>query len=418
MHNSAVLRLAAASLACALAAPLFAQQQTFRVFGYVSGRGVAVESQPSWLEGGFGRLTYGGRDAGDHRNLGEAVGQIAIEWTPSRYFDAHVDGLARTKPSGYRGRNAGLVEAYVDGHAFLGDTDEFQLRAGQFFLGTSRENKGELWTSPYTVTLSALNSWVAEEFRPLGAELQWKHGFYTTVAVTAFRGNDTSGALLAWRGWSMGNRISLYNEVLPLPPLVSLRPTGPFKNQRDDGTKPFGHDLDGRTGFAERARFTLPERGAIQFAHVDNRGDRRLYDGEYAWQTKFDVAGLELGNANATILTAEYMTGTTGMGLPDPSPNVDVAFRAAYALLSHKRGRSRWSARYDVFSAHDRIKARPAYYERGHGATVAWMYEMTEHVRGALEYSTVKGRRNAAQLAGFDPDTDGRTVIAEVRYRF
>ena len=41
----------------------------------------------------------------------------------------------------------------------------------------------------------------------------------------AFRNNDSMGALLAWRGWSVGNRLSVYDEVLPLPPLTTLRCT-------------------------------------------------------------------------------------------------------------------------------------------------------------------------------------------------
>ena len=31
------------------------------------------------------------------------------------------------------------------------------MRAGEFFLPTSRENRGNLWTSPYAITFSTLN---------------------------------------------------------------------------------------------------------------------------------------------------------------------------------------------------------------------------------------------------------------------
>src|SRR5918993_1018028 len=126
-----------------------------------------------------------------------------------------------------REEGSGLIEAYADGRLIFG-LDEVQLRAGQFFLPTSRENKDALWASPYAISFSALNTWVAQEVRPIGLDLEWRHtlerGHILTTALTAFRGNDSMGALLGWRGWTVGNRISSYDELLPLPQLSSLFP--------------------------------------------------------------------------------------------------------------------------------------------------------------------------------------------------
>ena len=71
----------------------------------------------------------------------------------------------------------------------------------------------------------------------------------------------------------MTNRLTVYDEGLPLPPLID------FAGFQKDVTHPFMHDLDGKTGFAERVRFTLPERANIQVLHFDNRGDTLLYPG-------------------------------------------------------------------------------------------------------------------------------------------
>src|SRR6185369_9606118 len=135
------------------------------------------------------------------------------------------------------------------------------------FLPTSRENRGNLWTSPYALTFSAVNSWIAHEVRPIGAELEWRHELANlsaiTVAGTAFRGNDTMGTLLGWRGWAISSRVTTYGEELPLPPLASFDDPKSFIDQRN-GTIPFDRDLDGRTGFAGRLRFSVPERGMIQ----------------------------------------------------------------------------------------------------------------------------------------------------------
>ena len=39
------------------------------------------------------------------------------------------------------------------------------------FLPTSRENVDPLWQSPYTLTLSSLNTWIGEEVRLAGLDV-------------------------------------------------------------------------------------------------------------------------------------------------------------------------------------------------------------------------------------------------------
>lgn len=381
---------------------------SFVLSGFLTARAASVTSQPSWLDGGFGRYPIGAASARDSAFRANGLLQLGADWTPSAWFTAHAQGLARLEPSGSKGRRAGLVEAYAELHG-----ESWRLRAGQFFLPTSRENSGPLWTSPYTITWSALNTWIGEEVRPVGADVQWSPSFYLTAGATAFRDNDTSGALLAWRGWSFGNRLSVYNEVLPLPPLFSL-PIG-FPGQRA-GTIPFERDLDGRLGYSVRARFTLPERANVQLTRVDNRGDRRLHNGEYAWRTRFDMIGGQLGTTSPTTLLAEYAWGTTGMGKP---PNfVDARFYAGYLLVSHKAARLRTSARIDVFGTSDRDGVLEKNQEHGIGWTLAAFYEPNDHLRTGLEYSSVSAQRPAAVQSGFDGNTDGRTVTLELRWRY
>jgi hypothetical protein len=411
------MRRTAVLLTLLIAAPLAAQQQTFRLLGVLSGRGVYATGQPSWLSGGFGRLDVGAGGVREHRNELLAIAQLGAEWAPVSWFDAHVSGVARREPDAAGGRRAGLVEGYVDLRA-----GEFQLRAGEFFLPTSRENRDELWTSPYTITLSAWNSWIAQEVRPIGVDGEWKHlgsSAVYTLAGTAFKGNDSMGSLLAWRGWSLGNRLSVHNEVLPLPPLFSLRDPRMFgANQRGDGTLPIGRDLDGRIGWSARVRVTIPERGMIQFARVDNRGERELYRGEYAWATAFNVVSTEVGTRDTTLVAAEFGWGNTGMGFA-PNARVQMKFDAGYLLVSHKLGKMRYSGRFDSFATIDRDHSiAETNTEHGRSWTLAAFYEPNEHSRTGLEFTNVTGGRVAAAESGFDPNTDARTLIAEVRYRF
>ena len=363
--------------------------QSLDLQGYVAARGANTAGSGFRLET-------------DHGDDFDAVAQLGIEWRPSQHFDIHVSGIARED-------DPGLIEAYADARLILG-LDEVQLRAGQVFLPTSRENKDELWASPYTINFSALNTRIAEEFRPIGVDIEWRHvlqrGHIVTTALTGFRGNDSMGALLGWRGWSVGNRLSAYDEVLPLPPLSPF-----FASQRDDGTKPFGQDLDGKTGYAARVRWSVPQRGNVQYAYVDNRGDRELHRGEYAWETSFHILGAEIGNPDDLVVAAEYMRGSTGMGFEPAFVQGD--FYAAYALVSAKRARNRWTARFDLFGVDEKdFSLGGPNDESGQSWTLAWLFDVTPKVRAGAEFTQVTGNNFAGE------DANGRSVTVELRYTF
>jgi len=354
----------------------------FDLQGYVAGRGVQT--------------------AGEEKFLG--VAQLGVEWTPSRHFDIHVSGAAYD-------HDTGLVEAFADARLFFG-LDQLQLRAGQFFLPSSRENKDELWTSPYTINFSALNTWIAEEVRPVGADVEWRHtlgnGHVLTTAATAFRGNDAMGALLGWRGWTIGNRLTTYDAVLPLPPLDSLQTF--FADQRDDGTKPFGEDLDGNTGFAARVRYSVPQIANIQYLYLDNRADRRLHQGEYAWATDFHLISAEAGTPDHTSIAAEYITGSTGMGFPPAFVQAD--FYATYVLLSEKVGRTRWTARYDLFGTQEKdFSLAEPNDESGRSWTLTLMIDVGSSLRLGTELTQVAGHRGPISL-------DAHSYTVEARWKF
>src|SRR5206468_5099300 len=132
-----------AVLTLALTLPALAQP-AFQLHGFVSARGIYTSGQPSWLQGGFGRLDTGAGDVNEHRMLALGVAQIGAEWAPASWIDLHAHGVARRDQSGAGGRRAGVVAAYVDVQS-----EHFQARAGQLFLGTSRENVGPRGSSPY-----------------------------------------------------------------------------------------------------------------------------------------------------------------------------------------------------------------------------------------------------------------------------
>ena len=403
-------------LALTLAAAAHAQP-TIDLTGYVAARGVNATGPSSWLEGGFGRL-----EARGDRDDFTALAHLGVDWHPTHWLDLHASGVARRDPSGFGGDDAGLVEAYADVRKEF-SFDELRLRGGFFFLPTSKENRDDNWASPYTIHFSALNTWIGEEVRPLGVDLQYRHttdaGHTITAGATAFRGNDTMGTLLAWRGWSVGDRLSTYGETLPLPPIHSLEHSGPFRRQRDEGTTPFTSDLDGNTGYAARVRYGIPQRGSFQYTYLDNAGDRRLYPpgsegGEYSWETRFHLFGLELGDPERFVVAAEHMFGDTYMGLETNPAFVEAAISTSYLLVSAKRGRNRWSARYEIFSTKDEDETLLGENndESGRAWTLTWMFDVTQAIRAAAELTQVTGDRAEG------PSLTAHSVTAEVRYRF
>jgi hypothetical protein len=374
--------------------------QSLQFHGYVTAREIYVKAQPSWLQAGAGRFDVGAGSVDDHRTVSVENTQLGLDWTPASWLLFHADGVARHGQSGaVGGKRAGIVQAYADVY-----NEHFRLRAGEFWLPTSRENTDPLWTSKYTITYSALNSWIAQEVRPLGADLQWAPSFYVTLGATAFRGNDTMGTLLAGRGWTFGNYLAVYDENLPTP--------------EPELTRPIGAELDHKNGYAERIRVSLPERAMLQVTHIDNRApiSPTKIHGQEPWQTRFNVISGEAGTTGDTTVAAEWANGSTAVGFPGGSFTMD--FDTAYLLASHKFGHERLSGRVERFSTRD--ASRPAIdFAREHGKawTVAWMHETNPHSRAGLEYVHVIGNRPGLAHA-FDPRTGGSTLSAEYRYAF
>lgn len=373
---------------CALALPSWAQSLQFH--GFLTAREIYVKAQPSWIDGGAGRFDVGASNPNDNRTVNLDVAQLGADWTPASWLLLHADGIARKEPAGSEGRRGGLLQAYAELR-----TDKFRLRGGTFWLPTSRENIDPLWTSPYTITQSALNSWIAQEVRPIGVDVEFSPNYYITLGGTVFRGNDTMGSELAARGWTFGNRLSVYGERLPRP---------------DGGTtRPIGEDLDNRNGYSERLRLQLPERALLQVTHIDNRAERvpRL-KGQTPWDTTFTVVGATLGTNSPSTISAEWARGSTTIGFRTGTFTMD--FETGYILISQKNAMGRWSVRYDRFSTSPRR-------EHGHAWTVAWFRLPSEHLRWGAEYVRVKGDRPALGPV-FDPNTGGTTITVELRYAF
>ncbi|HVR42648.1 MAG TPA: hypothetical protein VMS56_04315, partial [Thermoanaerobaculia bacterium] len=226
-----------------------------------------------------------------------------------------------------------------------------------------------------------------------------------------FVGNDTMGTLLAWRGWSMHDRVSVFDEVLPLPDLWSLSEV--FVLQRD-GTTPFRDDLDDRLGWSARARLER-DRWSAQYTRLDNRGDRNRYGDEYSWETDFHLAGVLVRPSDRWTLAAEYLGGFTAMGR---FVEIEADFGSAYVLASYEAERWRASVRRDWMRVWE-VDGDPRAEnnaEEAWGWTGALLWSLTDRLRVGIELTSVNAARPSAAESGAGLDVGGRVATVDLKW--
>src|SRR3954463_1733832 len=186
--------------------------------------------------------------------------QLGLDWRPSLTLGAHVHLVARNEADGSRRGHFGVTEAFLEQNDHRGE-DRLHIMEGAFFLPTTRENVDALWETPYTLTPSALNSWLGEELRPIGVDAAYTIRHSLTFGGTVFRGNDTFGALPAARGWMLRDHWAVLGEHLPVD--------GEYFTS-------VSAENDGRLGWSYRARWNN-EYANVQYTRIDNRGDALDY---------------------------------------------------------------------------------------------------------------------------------------------
>ena len=183
------------------------------------------------------------------------------------------------------------------------------MKAGAFFPTISLENDDLGWASPYTLTPSAINSWIGDEMRTIGSEgtLRWNSGSLGTISLIGALTccNDEAGVLIADRGWAMDDRpFGLFErERVPDATLRIFHAPVP-------GTTGMFDEIDGIVGWYAGAVWQLPGIAKLTVTRYDNQGDP---DGatarDSAWRTKFWNFGArtQVGLAGADRPAAERL---------------------------------------------------------------------------------------------------------------
>ena len=407
----------AAALACGIAAgaaPVAAAAgeavqlvgaETVKVYADV--RAVGASGEPTWVDDGFGKLRYGGSASGDLRVAPE-LAEAGLVWQPRLGWA--LSGTVVALAQGNGGEfDAGLSEAFLTFKPLGGGPLKISARAGLMWPPVSLEHSGPEWAVSDTITPSAIGSWIGEEVKVVGAELAAKaglgaHELELTAAV--FDLNDTSGALLTFRGWALHDRKALAFRSQPLPPLNDFMQ---YSQPR------FSHPLlDLETGLFKRPGYyvklawapPLPLR--FELFHYDNNGDPLAIndDREWGWRPQFTTLGLMADLGRGFELRAQGLTGRTRMGDQIAGTDwIDMRFRAAYAMVTRRFAQSALSARLDLFDTRNQGGAVDASDdETGWALALAGKHAFNPWLTGLAEYLHVDSDRAARLRAGLEPD--------------
>jgi hypothetical protein len=413
-----LLFLFAPAVAVVAAAPACAQSEIVgpEAFdGQIDLRASVVGGERGWLDGGFGKLRESG-DAGGGTEARLDVAAVDLAWKPR--FGFALSGLVSVTHQDGASNDLDLNEAYLKFSSGPGET-RIDLRAGVFWPPVSLEHGGSNWGVIDTITPSAVNSWIGEEVKVLGAEAAvertvGEHEFVLTGAV--FKHDDMSGTLLSYRGWALHDLRVTPDSDMPLPPLSPI--VAPYQATI---TSPFW-EADGRVGYYARFDWRPPERFALNLFRYDNRGDRLSgQEMQTAWRTHFWNLGGVLAIDGATEAKGQMLWGNTKVGPDTPTGYpVDVDFAAAYLLVGRTIGGGKLSLRGDWFETRDNSRVvQDNNNEDGWAATIAYKHSFGAHVDALAEVLHVESDRPARTLlAGIAADQRQTIGQASLRLHF
>jgi hypothetical protein len=366
---------------------------------------VAADAPTSFQDGGLGILRYG--DNRDGLQLGRA--RLALAQDLGEYLTFKVDASAW----GQHDRNpVDVTEAYLQLHPYpMGDW-RVRVKLGAFYAPISLENRADGWESPYTLSSSAMNSWVAQELRTIGTEfkLEWLgthsgHDFDAGAAFGVYGWNQGAGTALAnsgftisdWQG-SLSGRVGLSSGL--------------------NGSINEYHQYDSHAGTYLGLDVHYLDRITLEGLHYDNRADPAAEDevtDEYAWHTQFNTAGVRAENDSGWTAIVQWMAGRTAVD-PEEFGFLRWDFVTRYLLLSKRSGASTFSARYDDFKV-DAAQSFPEGDQAGHALTLAYRLEPDTHWRFTLEWVRTRGlQENGALFADAAPFATQSAVQLAIRY--
>ena len=363
------------------------------IHALVDVRLAVANGRPSFVNGGFGKTRYQGAAGGGYRADG-GVYEADLMWQP-RFGNALSANISGSWQRDKEGR-FDLMEAFLNylPSSTLGPV-RLSARAGLMWPEISLEHStGGAWTTVNTITPSAINSWVGEEVKVIGAEATARaslgeHDFSFTGGV--FGWNDTSGTLLSFRGWALQDIKATATGYFKLPPLNGF--ITQLQEHRTENTV----EIDHNPGFYLRADWHPPQPVGVAVFYYDNEGDPEAFTkaGQWGWRTRFWNVGLNADVAPGTKVLAQGMTGSTIMGFPEKGQAwVHTDYNSAFVLAVHDFGKFALTGRIEGFQTREHGSEMPSNNsEDGWAWTLAARVPINQYLTGFAEALNVQSRR-------------------------
>ena len=195
----------------------FGAESTFK--GVVDVRAVMVDgadNSKSYLAGDYGKFRYSN---GEQIALDQLGLQYQLDWENNWSMNVVANGVADEHDV-----TIGITEAYAQYKGLPNNSGwRMQAKVGLYYPHISLENVATAWSTPYTLTSSAINNWIGEELRSTGINVKFEklgrfsnsdHSF--AIDLDVFQNNDTAGAMISWHGWTIGSRQTANGDTLSL----------------------------------------------------------------------------------------------------------------------------------------------------------------------------------------------------------
>ena len=283
--------------------PLFSADD---LHGYIDLRAAAANGEASWLDGGLGKTEFSG--AGDGFKGHVDLAQSMVAWTPHIDWNFGATIVGQYQPR--QGRPPSLAEAYGSWRSSPSDATRLAARVGLFTPPVSLEHDaGPFWVDHDMITSSAINSWIGEEVKVIGAEATISHalgGQRVSLTGAIFGFNDTAGTLLTVRGWALGDVTIGAPDSYRLPPLSSA-----LGLIQASVTNPV-FEIDHRPGAYAKLTWKPLSALMVNAVYYDNAGAvRPAQTHQWSWQTRFADVGIRYDFDAHDRVICQAMTGVT-----------------------------------------------------------------------------------------------------------
>ena len=369
-------------------------------------RAVSSDGRESFLDNGQGKLRF------DEDHQGMQLGRLRAAWNQpiGELFFAHVEASTWDDDD----KNPiDLTEAWIEYRPYPRAGFKSRLRLGAFYPPMSLESRAVGWETPYTITPSAISSWIGEEIRTVGLEGQvdWLgtrlgHSFDLQLTAALFGWNDPAGTMIAAHGWALHDRqTTLFGRVGAPQPDPTL------------AKKELFAEIDDRPGYYVGAQARYLDRVILNLLHYDNRGDPTVFEPElrdFAWLTKFDAAALRVETGNGWTVIVQALDGETYI-----APGgywLDWLYDSQSALIAKRTGAHMLALRYDQFEVEFLGNEAIPGSEDGDAWTVAYSWDRGGPWRFALEWLQVKSDVPARLTLGENPLATETKLEFSARY--